>query len=210
MKKFLKTTVIFTFLAFAAKAQNAKEVLTRFNKQERPAFTAEYPISKKMIDNTLKHKLAKAGSGGRRYKGFRMYEAVVLPELSSTKIDFYSKVKGNRSMATVTILVSTGYDNFVSTASNSSISSNVQTMLNQLKDEAVALKAEQDLAAQQLALKKAEEKKKRSDEKAQKLAKKKAELDKKLAEENKTGSKASQQVETEKVRLENLKLQKAE
>lgn len=208
--KLLKSTLLFTVMAFTTQAQNAKETTVKFNKQERPAFSAEYPLSKKMIEETIKSKMVNAGSKGKRYKGFRKYEGVVLPELSPTKVDVYSKIKGNKSKAGVVMLVSTGYDNYVSPASNSSIAANTITMLNQLKDDAVALKAAQDLAAQQLALQIAEEKKRKSDEQAQKLAKKKAALDKKLAEENQAATKASREVEAEKVRLENLKLQKSE
>lgn len=207
----LSTGVLLFLSVLRVNAQEAKEVLLKINKQEKPAYTANYKVSKKLMKKTLDERFAKAGfTKSSKYKGYRKYEGVTFTELAPNKVDIYTKIEGKKTNSTVFMLVSSGYDNFMGNADNPAVSTNAIAFLNKLSEDAVATQAAIDLAAQQAALKAAEDKLKSSDREAKRLAEKKAKLEKKLDEENKTGSKASQEVEAEKLRLENLKNPKTE
>ena len=211
--KFLKlASLVFVVcvFGFSANAQNAREVTAKINKVQKTAFQADYSVAKDLMKTTLEERFKKAGVGdGKRWKGFTKYTGVTFSELSPNKIDIYTKVEGKKDNSSVVMQVSTGYDNFIGTATDAATAANTITFLNKLNDDAVTMKATIDLAAQQKAVKEAEEKLNKSDKEAKKLAKKKAKLEKKMEAEEKTGDKASKEVEAEKMRLENLKGQKA-
>lgn len=178
--------------AGAGYAQNAKEVIVEVAKVQQPAFQAEYKYSCKFMTATLKEELEKAGLEKRKkYKGFRKYEGVNFPALSPNKVDIYTKVKGKKNNATVWLLVSTGYDNFISAQKDAAVAANTITFLNKLNDDAAARQAAIDLEAQKAALKKAEEKQKEAAAQQAKAAKAQDEARKKA--------------EAERLRLENLK-----
>lgn len=210
--KFLKLSVVMfvaNALSFGVMAQNAREVSTTINKAQKTAFQGDYKVAKDLMKTTLEDRFKKAGvSSGKKSKGYTKYTGVTFSELSPNKIDIYTKVEGKKDNSSVIMLVSTGYDNFISTATDAATATNTITFLNKLNDDAVNMKAAIDLAAQQKAVKEAEEKLKKSEKEAEKLAKKKAKLEKQMAAEVKTGDKASKEVEAEKLRLENLKGQK--
>lgn len=211
--KFLKLAglvLLVNVFGFSAEAQNAREVSAKLNKEQRTAFQADFPVAKDLMKTTLEDRLEKAGlSKGKKYKGYIKYAAVTFSELSPNKMDIYTKVEGKKDNSNVIMLVSTGYDNFIGTATDATTAANTIIFLNKLNDDAVTMKAAIDLADQQKAVKEAEEKLNKSDKEAKKLAKKKAKLEKKMEAEEKTGDKASKEVEAEKMRLENLKGQKA-
>lgn len=211
--KFLKLAglaLLVNIIGFSAQAQNARELSAKLNKVQRTAFQADFPVAKGLMKTTLEDRLEKAGlSKGKKYKGYIKYAAVTFSELSPNKMDIYTKVEGKKDNSSVIMLVSTGYDNFIGTANDAVTAANTIVFLNKLNDDAVTMKAAIDLAAQQKAVKEAEEKLNDSDKEVKKLAKEKAKLEKKMEAEEKTGDKASKEVETEKMRLENLKGQKA-
>lgn len=179
-------------IALHGYAQNAKEVSVPIGKMQQPAFQGDYKMQEKLMKETLEEQLAKVDLGkGKKYKGFRKYEGVVLPAVSDKKLDIYTKVDSKKSNTYVQILVSTGYDNFIGTKQDATIAANTITFLNKLSDDAVARQAAIDLKAQQEALKKAEEKQKAAAEHQAKAAK---------AQEE-----ASKKAQGERLRLENLK-----
>ena len=110
-------------------------------------------------------------SKGKKYKGYIKYAAVTFSELSPNKMDIYTKVEGKKDNSNVIMLVSTGYDNFIGTATDATTAANTIIFLNKLNDDAVTMKAAIDLADQQKAVKEAEEKLNKSDKEAKKLAK---------------------------------------
>lgn len=211
--KFLKlASVALVFNAFGmnAIAQNAHEVSTTINKVQKTAFQCDYKATKDLMKTTIEERFKKAGlSSGKKSKGYTKYTGVTFSELSPNKIDIYTKVEGKKDNSSVIMLVSTGYDNFISTTTDAITAANTITFLNNLNDDAVDMKAAIDLAAQQKAVKEAEEKLKKSEKEAAKLAKKKAKLEKQMEAEGKTSDKAIKDVEAEKMRLENLKGQNA-
>lgn len=204
--RFIATFAIANVALFSAKAQNAREVSTSFNKETKPAYQADYPVGNELMETTLIERFKKAGfPKGKSSKGFVKYEGIVFPELSTNKIDVYTKVEGKKENATVLMLVSTGYDNFVSTATDAALAGNSISFLNKLKDDAAAMKAKMDYEAQLLVVKKAEANLVKAEKNKSKLEKKKASLEADIEKEKKATDKVNQLLESEKLKLENLK-----
>lgn len=205
-KKLLSIAVAMCLFGMNAMAQNARQISANMKKQVVPGFQADYKVSKKLMELTLEDEFKKADLGkGKSSSGFRKYEAVVLPAISPNKLDLYCKTSGGKNDATVLMLVSTGYDNYVDASKDPSIAANTIAYLNKLTEDAVAMQATLDLAAQQKELEKAKEKLEKSEREKAKLAKKKADLDKKLSAEKSTQEKAAEKVELEKNKLDNMK-----
>lgn len=203
-----KLFVLTCFIASAwvARAQDAHEIKVDYNKRTIAGYEAQYAVDKKLIKQTLEDRLKKVGAGsGKRSKGYRKYTKVVFSELSSRQMDIYVKVKGKRSRSTVTMLVSAGYDNFVSQASDPATASNTISFLNNLDEDAEKMKSALQRAGSEAAMKAAEKALKDAEREKKRLARKKARLDRKLAREQKNSQKAGAELEKEKMKLEEMK-----
>lgn len=189
-----------------AAAQNAHEVSVTIDKETKTAFQGDYKVSKALMSTTVEDRLKKAGlSKSSKTNGYQVYKGVIFPEISANKVDIYTKVEGKKANASVIMLVSAGYNNFVSTASDAATAANTITFLNKLNEDAVSMQGVIDLSAQQKAIAEAEKKRKKSEDQQAKLAKKKAKLEKQMEEQAKAQEKAAKALEDEKLKLENLK-----
>lgn len=210
MISFIKKSLIIASVGLlntiGTQAQNAKESNVTYNKMNVPAYIADFNVPSDLMQTTLEDRLKKAtGTSGSKSKGYRKYEGVTFSEISPNKIDVYTKVSGKKNNSNVIMLVSTGYDNFINGAKDATIANNSIAFLNKLTEDATNMKAAIDLAAQQKALKEAEEKLKKEEKEKERLAKKKAKLEKQLEDGTKSTEKAGQAVEREKTKLEDLK-----
>lgn len=118
---FLITGTIMTF------AQSTSTTV-EFKKSSRPALVLPLNFNQETAEKTILAKLKETGyqpekSGGflnRKNKedGFYKFSGVVLPELANQKVDLYFKVdelkNDNDYRSSITLLVSEGYENFVS------------------------------------------------------------------------------------------------
>lgn len=200
--QFLKTAVFsisFLGLVASANAQSARPTKVVMDKVERSAFQADYKQPKKLIECTLEDKFKKLDlPKAKKTSGFRKYEGVTITELSGNKIDLYYKVEGKKSAPSVIMLVSTGYDNFIEMGKDDVTAANTILFLNNLENDAKDMQAAIDLAAQQEALKKAEDKLKKAEAK-------RAKANKQLTNDANAKAEAAKKVEEERLRLENLK-----
>lgn len=181
--RFLGAFAMANMMIFTATAQNAKEVSTEINKMQKSGFQQDFKASKDLMKITLTDRFKKAGiTGSKKSKGFTKYTGVNFSELSPNKVDIYTKISGKKDNATVLMLVSTGYDNFISTTTDPTIAANTIVFLNNLNEDAIKMKKAIELEIQQKELKAAEEKLKKADAEKAKLEKKKANLEKKMME----------------------------
>lgn len=194
---------LFFLASSMAFGQNARETTKEIDGQIKPAFTAEYAYSKSLVMQTLAEKLKKETSTkGAKFKGFIKYQAVVVSALTSNKIDVYTKVEGKNKKPMVTMMVSTGYDNFVGANNDTVLAQNAIAFLNQLKNDVQTVL---DLEAQKAAVKEAEEKLKKAEKEKAKLAREKAKLEEKMVKEQKAAEKAGLKVDAERNKLDGLK-----
>ncbi len=184
--------VLATAISATAFAQNAHEAMIPFNKTQENAVVADFDNAPEVVRQVLKAQLEKEGL--RKIKssgGYWRSSGSVWNSVSSDKMDFYFRIEGKRNKSTISVLVSKGYDNFVTSGTDSRTIDNVKNFLNGFGDQLVAYQKEQDIKAQEEAVKKAEVLQK-------KAAEQQAKLDKQHAAQQKA-------LEAERQKLNNIK-----
>jgi valyl-tRNA synthetase len=197
--KLLGAMIVVLLITTDIQAQEAKPVNIIFQEISRSAFQADYKHPKKLMEMTITDRLKKAGiEKYRKVNGFKKYEGVQLSDISENKIDIYMKLQGKKATPSLVMMVSLGYDNFIDSNKDPVITANTISFLNKLSNDALDMQAAIDLAAQQKALKKAEDKLRKAEEKRMRLQQQ-------MTNEAKEKAAAAKKVEEERLRLENLK-----
>jgi len=209
MKSLFKSLSAAALLLTAANisyAQNAQEGRVSFMKGDQNAVVAEYDLPKNIVEDALKERLEKAGLSKRSSeKGFMAYKGAIWTEVSPDKVDVYAKVEGKGAVSTITLLVSKGYDNFISSATDPEKVQKVQAFLNSFIKDAKLYQLKLSIAAQEEAVKKAEKELKNTAEDGQKLAKDKEKVEKQIAENQTAQGQKQTTLDAAKVKLEELK-----
>jgi hypothetical protein len=142
-QKILFAAALLQLTALAAFSQSTSKTIT-FKDQLRPALQLALPNESKTADQTILAKLKETGykpekTGGfmnkkNKQEGFYIFSGVVLPELTNQKLDLYFKVDDVNNNSTersaVTLMVSKGYENFVSEENDSATFNAAQNFLN--------------------------------------------------------------------------------
>jgi len=150
MKKYI--TSLFIFINCSVFAQAVFQNITYGEKQE-PGLMLQLPNKVEVVENTILQKLEETGykpetKGALFWKsnkinGFYVFKQVTLLELKNQTLDLYFKVesqKDDKKKSTLYLLVSKGYDNFVSPESDSTIYRAARRFLNGFIKETAAYK----------------------------------------------------------------------
>lgn len=209
MKKVIAT---FAFICgfIAAKAQNAYETSVKFDKSNQNAIVATYDLPKEVVEAALKERLEKAGLGKPKgSKGFMNYAGKLWKEVSDDKVDLYVKVEDKKGSSAVQILVSKGYDNFISSGTDAHAVQNVKSFLQSFNTEVLAYQLMLDIEKQEILVKKSEKEYNNAIDNGKDLAEEKGKIEKKIAENTNDQSLKQRALEQEKARLETLKSKKS-
>jgi hypothetical protein len=207
---------IFTSVALAiaaltsvtANAQNAREASVKFDKTNESAVVADFDKPVDVVEAALKQRLDKEGLGKMKSsKGFMTYAGTLWPSVSSDKIDVYFKVDGKKDKSTVSVLISKGYNNFVTSGTDQTTINNVKTFLNGLIGYTNSYQLGLNIKAQEEALKKAEKAYNNATDDNKDLLSQKEKLEKKLAENNNDQVLKQKALDEEKKKLNDLKAQ---
>jgi hypothetical protein len=175
---------------------------------DRQGFVAEYPLSKGLIENALKERLEKAGlKKPKNERGFTYYKEVSWPEVSPSLVDIYTNVEGKGDRSTVQILLSKGYDNFVTTATDAVVAENVKKFMDAFIADALAYQLRLMIAGQEEAIRKAEKAYKDADDDGNKLAREKDKIERQIADNSREKSKLADALNAEKAKLTDLQKQ---
>lgn len=201
MKQFL--IVGFITLLYTASFAQARYTTTEYLKINRPAVAAEIPFPEKTVSNAIEDKFAKMGFKSKDSKGFMIFSGVRLPELGTESYDLYFNIdrvsRKDKGNTTVVMMVSKGYDNFVSDSSDATlIGSAKQYLSTTLRDIVAAYDLELQIADQDDAVKKAEKKYNGLVDDGTDLQKKKRKIEEQIVEN--TNNQSSQKTEVEKQR----------
>ncbi len=187
-------------------AQNAKEEIVRINKQNQNAFTASYDVDKDVLETAVSDYFSKINLGrSKSYKGYNRYEEAVWSEISPDKIDLYSKVDGRNNTSNLTLLVSKGYDNYVTTMSDEEMAIRIKTFLNNFMQYTYEAQNDADIKLSEEALKKAEKDFDKIVKDGENLVKDKEKIEKEIEKNAAEKEEAAKKVEEEKAKLEALK-----
>jgi hypothetical protein len=129
-----KISVLFLLVAgslVAAAQSSATNV--EFNKALRPALSLPLQVTTETAEQTILAKLKETGykpekssrlfNKKNKEDGFYKFSGVVLPELTNQRVDLYFKVEAvnnnSSDRSSITLLVSKGYENFISSQNDS-------------------------------------------------------------------------------------------
>ena len=83
-----------------------------------------------IMEETIAAKLKEAGiKTHAKKKKLYTYKDVSLPEISTNKVDLYYKVQKKKHASKIFFIVSKGYDNYISTATDPTIAANIINFL---------------------------------------------------------------------------------
>ena len=142
------------------------------NKKMQPGLLLELPNNTDVAEGTLLQKLKETGykpetSGAMFWKknkqdGFYVFNGVTLPALNNQKLDLYFKIDGKgrkaRDQSVMSMLVSKGYDNFVSPELDSVTFLAASQFLNSFVGSNLSFGLQQEIEAQQKVVASAEKK----------------------------------------------------
>ncbi len=212
MKKYLYTLVGLFFFNCAAFSQ-AQYKFIDFKNAQKPAIVNDILYPEKTVDGALADKLGKLGYKGKESKGFTMYRAVSLPELGPGNYDLYfamdKKSKKEKDITTVTMLISTGNENFVTDSSDAHLIASGKTFLENLVTGVAAYDLEQQIQAQADVVKKEEKRLKAYSDDADDMQKRIKKLEQQIEQNQKDQDAEVKELEKQKQLYETLKARRS-
>lgn len=153
MKKLVKTGMIalLTWIATPVLTHaQAGETTVSYNKAQANGYVVNVEGDKEVLSASLEdHFKQTFNSKSSTSKGFKTFKGVSWPEVSTDKLDVYYKVDGRKGKNTVTLLVSKGYDNFISGTSDPQIAEGVKSFMNTIQGKTVDASIANAVAAAQ-------------------------------------------------------------
>lgn len=124
----LRLFILFLFAGIAPASTQSTFTTITLNKNIQPGLVLHLPNNVDVTERTILQKLSETGyapeTKGRffwkknKLDGFYIFNGVTLPALNNQKLDMYFKVeeesKSNKNESIIYLLVSKGYDNFIS------------------------------------------------------------------------------------------------
>jgi len=147
---FLSSLIILTYCTVSGQAvfQNIN-----YNEKLEPGLVLELPNKPEIVQKTVLEKLMETGykpetTGALFWKsdkvnGFYVFKQVTLPELKNQTLDLYlnvEKLENYKNKTKLYMLVSKGYDNFISPDSDTEIYRAARSFLNSFIEETAAFK----------------------------------------------------------------------
>ncbi len=190
------------FLSVASFAQ-ARSVTAEYQKINQPAIEIEIPFPEKTVIKSFVDYFERSGYKGKETKGYYTFKDVRLPKIGPGTYDIYFKAdrksRREKDNTIFTMLLSTGYEKFVSETENDSVISNAKQFLNEQQNNVTAFDLEMQIAAQDEITKKEDKRLTNLVEDGVDLAKKKERIESDIQENSK--KKAAQKAELEKQML---------
>ncbi|UEG51089.1 hypothetical protein LK994_06320 [Ferruginibacter lapsinanis] len=208
MKKFILVSLSLLFINVFTKAQSTVGSVA-FDKVNQSAVIGEFAFEENTTAEAIKAKFKSLGYSSKSSKGFDVYKGVKLAELGPDTYDLYVKVdrksKKERDRSVVYLLITKGYDNFASEATDATLFANAKTFVNNLVVNIVATDLEKQIEEQENAVKKAEKKYNNAVDDGNNLEKKKRQLEQDIIDNQKDQANKKSEAEAQRQILETLK-----
>jgi len=154
-----------------ARAQSSYTTI-QYNNNMQPALVLELPNTTTDVEGTILEKLKQIGYNPEtqghlfwkknKLDGFYVFNNVVLPSLSTQKLDMYFKVvqknKEEKDNSTLYLLVSSGNENFASPSGDTTLWNSSKMFLNGFVEKTTAYNLEQNIKAQENTVKDSQKK----------------------------------------------------
>lgn len=208
MKKFVLIPLCLLVLNFFVKAQSVTGTVV-YDKANQSGIINEFSFEENTTADAIKAKLKTLGYSSKSVKGFDVYRGVKLAELGPDTYDLYFKIdrksKKERDRSVVYLLITKGYDNFVTEATDSALFANAKTFMNNLVATVTAADLEKQIQAQEDAVKKSERRYNNSVDDGSNLEKRKRQIEQDIADNIKDQANKKAEAETQRQILETLK-----
>lgn len=207
---------IFTLLVLlgisAIAFPQVKDGTVTMNKIDRPAVIGEFEYEASIVNAVILEDMKYQGFGkGDSFKGFQKYAGIQFAQLSSEKIDFYFKVdsksKKEKDKSIAYVVISKGYDNFVTSSSDPAIIEAAKQYLSGLLDKFGQQKIKLAIEDQKVIVDKADKKLNSLVVNAETLKTKLKEVEDSIVKNTQDQETQKSVLEREKQLLESLKLQ---
>lgn len=138
MIKMIRMIVAAALLSpLAGNAQDITEGTVKVGKDQKMGYIAESRYGTDEVEAVMTQKLTAAGiTKGKKKSKFYTYKEVTWPAISPAKIDLFYKVQKKKHKSMIYLVVSKGYNNYVTTATDALTSSNITSFLKDI-DRAV-------------------------------------------------------------------------
>ena len=185
----------------------------------QPGLVLELPHNTDMAEGTLLQKLKETGyapetTGAMFWKkskqdGFYVFNGVTLPALNNQKLDLYFRIdrksRSDKDKSMMYMLVSKGYDNYVSPESDSATFHAATEFLNGFVAGNVSYSLQKDIEAQKKVVAAAEKKLLNLEEDEKQLVKKVEQLQADIVSKKSDRELQAKEIENQKAVLESLK-----
>ena len=207
MKKILSLAIV---AAICATSFAQSRIATAdYSKTTQPAVQTDIPFPEKTVSKAIDDQLQKKGYKGKDTKGYLTYKGVSLPQLGAGTYDLYFKTdrksKKEKDFTTVTLLVSSGYDKFLSEADNPTVIAGAKTYLDNLTSQIASYDLEQQIVEQEEVVKKTTKKHVSYNDNGEALKKKMIKLQEEMDENVKNQATQKTEVDKQATILETLK-----
>jgi len=156
MKKII-AIVLSVVLNLHAHAQSRTSNI-EYQKTDREAIVNEISFPEDMITKAIQDTLETMGYKGKENKGFMVYKGVKMPALGSEAYDLYfsvdKKSKREKDISNVTMMISKGFDAFVTGKSDPDLFRNAKTYLDSLRNTVAIYDKAQQVSEQEEVVKK--------------------------------------------------------
>jgi hypothetical protein len=222
LNKQMKTTsMIFVLLVAGVSTAVSQSTFTTtdFKGKSEPALIIQLPNTTEVAEGTILQKLKETGyqpqtKGAFFWKNnkindFYVFKNVQLPELNNLKLDLYFKVapalSKEKDQSSVSMMVSKGYDNFVSAEEDSLTFSAAQKFLNGFVGETTQFKNNMDIETLEKSLSGSEGKLTGLQKKESEINKRITELEAELVSNKQEQGVRQSEIQDQKTRLEVLR-----
>lgn len=190
----------------------AIDTLTYFNQQTLPSSVAHYDYSTVEVTGALEKKFIdlKFPKAAKAKDGFTLYKGVLMPEISTVKLDLYAKVVPNGTAnSSLYIILSKGYDNYISKTTDPEIIANTLNFLNGFNKNAAAFRYGIEIEKQNAVIKDVEKRIKKSESDKESLEKTKSKIQSKIGELKQKSDGLKLEYENQQKALEMVRTKKA-
>jgi hypothetical protein len=168
----LRLLIVFLFAAIAPASSQSTFTTITINKNIQPGLVLHLPNNTEVAEGTILQKLKETGyspeTKGKFFwkknkrDGFYVFNGVTLSALNNQKLDMYFKVQqesnSNKNQSIIYLLVSKGYDNYISPEVDSVSFLAATNFLNGFVANTASYRLNLDIETQQKVLKTAENK----------------------------------------------------
>jgi hypothetical protein len=180
-----------------------------YQKINRQSVVNEIPFPEKTIRDAIDEKMEQMGYKGKDSKGFTVYKGVRLSDLGNDSYDLYfmadRKSRKEKENSTLTLMISKGFDNFASDSSDARLMQNAKGYLDSITNMIAAYDLEQQIIAQEDAVKKADKKYTSLIDDGQSLEKKRKNIEQDIEDNKKNQTGQQSEIEKQKQILETLR-----